>query len=168
MNFFKKILNIIGWVPIIWEDRNDDFSSIDIILYHKLKNMYNYSKNNDVNYPKLRWALNLFHNLINNHYYKERNKYFKYKTKISFGKNNKHLLLNNFKHIIKKDKLEEYVKNNKSYWNKSLKEYHNKNFKDFECEDKIYIAIKINTLKENRARELAYKILKEYHIYWWD
>ena len=166
-NFFKKILNILNWIPVLWWDRNDDFSSIDMILYHKLKNMYNYSKNNRNNFTKLKWALDLFDKLLNDSYYKEREKYFQYKTIFSFGKNNKHFL-DNFKNLIQRDNLKEYVEKNKSYWNKHLKEYHTQDFGELDSKDKIHIANKIYVIKEKRARELAYKIIKDYHTYWWD
>lgn len=44
-HFFENIYHVLHWIPVIWKDRDWDYSFIYFLLEFKLKNMIHFFKN---------------------------------------------------------------------------------------------------------------------------
>jgi hypothetical protein len=172
--FIDGISNIIRWIPTIYKDKDFDHSFILTILKQKLINQRKYLVSNnrhegveDIN-RYITLTLNLIELYQDSHYELE---YYDYhKSVFNFNKvPNTDYSEIEIDHI--EDNLDDYFILNKIWYNRAVKYLEdNKNRYNISepFKDKHIIGSTIGMLKQEKCKELIFKILKEKLDSWWD
>ena len=164
------------WIPIIWKDRDWDYSYAEIILMHKTRMIKEYidSRKFYIGYERDVQRMQLVESLldkVSTNYYE--NEMFKYYD-VDF-----HLEdieettsdVDEFKSLtmdITKNDIPEYIEKNKGKVERAKKVLENK-FDDYD--DDTYIRVIANTianLKHKQAKRIAFTIIQRHSDEWWD
>lgn len=161
-NFFKSIANLFLWAPVIWRDRNYDFTYIYVILRRKLElhassminNSNHISADNEVKW--IHTCIRLIDKINNDEYLDELQNYFK----VEYSDTSiitKHVLYDYLdEYFVKYSRVYTSIVNNKMY---------KLNIND--TSDRQFIAMLISVRNHDRAKRLLYKILEEHIETWW-
>ena len=145
-NFYQSIINLIDWFPIIWKDKNWDYTHIYDILEFKLRRQAKYIGKNNNHTMTNKDARNMLicANLIS----KIKDEYY-----------DTEYLDYDFDDYFKKYKrvYDEIIKGGINIFNQPL-----------DINDKQQIAWTMGYRIQAKAERLLYKILKENIKSWWD
>jgi hypothetical protein len=179
-NFLKGFKNLINWIPVIWNDSNNDFTNILIILKKKLELQSKYIKKYSNNENSLRdcqrieLCIRLIDRINEEYYTTEYTEYFKskisfidvdedyYKQQIPSG-----LYTPGMKRIqttLLSENLDEYFLKYKRIHNYVMT---TNNKLPLLNENSFNIAFNIAYINHDRTKRLLFKILKEYLETWW-
>lgn len=156
--FVEGIVNIFVWIPILYKDKNWDYSNIYSILEFKLLQQRKclVQTNRFVGVDRINRDITICLNLINrlkeDYYEIEHSEYFEYKHAISED--------DFFNFEIEWENFDEFFKKYPNQY-KAIKA---KNI-DF---DKLEIASQISRQNQIKAKNLLYRILNERLEEWWD
>lgn len=160
--FFRKLTNLIDWLPVIWNDYPYDYSSIYTILDKKLNKMLVFFESGNVwqsdeslkpTIKELKLVISLLDKIREDFYGLEYMEYLEEDMEFIPIENDDCYELE-FK--LKKDNLDEY-----------FKKYHVKNIPtDFTERKKL--AIQISRKKEEQCKRLFFKLLNDKIERWWD
>lgn len=156
----ERIVNLIGWIPTIWKDKQYDNIFIFEILKKKLELTEKYTRNNghlersvyDANRMKL--CIKLLDRIINGYYSMEAYDYFESDFDIYQPNKLPNLTVDNLDAYFKL-----YPREYKSAISK---------FPITRDYDKIIISFKMSTNLHNKAKSLLFKILDKDIEKWWD
>jgi len=178
-NFFKGIRNLINWVPVIWNDSNNDFTNILIILKKKLELQSKYIKkysnyeNSLRDYQRIQLCIRLIDKINEEYYATEYNNYIK--SKISFidvdedyykQKYPSDLYTPGMKRLqttLLSENLDDYFLKYKRIHNYVMTTNDNLPLSN---ENSLNIAFNVAYINHDRTKRLLYKILREYLETW--
>lgn len=154
--FFRSIYSLIQWFPTIWKDRHWDDYYITKLLQKKieLQRAYLVSANRHVNIDRDNYWMTVVLNLL------ER-------------KHNQYYQMEKFKYVVmgdevfsdyKSDTLEEYIKKYPSAERAARKKY--STYSHFN--DKDALAHFMCFVRQQKADDLIFEILKRHSAEWWD
>lgn len=138
-NFIESVKSLFYWLPVIWKDRNYDYSFIYDVLHHKLKAYANAYDKDDRSRIKL--CIDLIQRIKDEYY-----------------------LLEYLDHaVFEGEFLISNISNLDSYFAKYPLIYKNIDKE----EDLALQGIKISMINHERAKRLLYRILHENMENWW-
>jgi len=167
--FSQGIQNLIRWFPIIWNDRNFDYSYLLTLLSKKLEfkiELFKESKwNNISNVRNMKWCVDLIERLNNDYYALEYTNYIKQQWKFIPTQWDEY---GNPTHKIIESKI---ISNNLNIYFDKYPVLYSKVLKDFKEKNKTInskvIAREMGIINEKRANNLLFKILKDNIYLWW-
>lgn len=172
-DFYRGIINLIKWFPTIWRDRNWDHTYIYEIIEFKLRNQAKYIGKMDRHTMSQKDAKDMLicADLINKvkegYYDSEYMDYHESEFKfidIPDNTDYKQLEINTLV-----DNLDEYFKKYPT-WYKRAVSYVKKNKHRFESDqnDRKLISMVMGDLRQEKAKELVFKIMSDKINGWWD
>jgi hypothetical protein len=153
--FFRRIWNIIRWIPILWKDRWDDYYYLLSIIEYKLKRIAS-SKDKFERIdlligvlPILKEGYNVMHDY--------------YESDINFveveGEEHEGEKLYSIEVIMIEDNLEEFLSLHKSKTRQVRKLYPD--------EDNYHVAMHVTRLVEEQAKRVFFGNMSKYYDSWW-
>lgn len=157
------INNLIHWFPIVWKDRNYDYSYILYTLRFKLKNTErclmskNRFESTERNCERIRLCIRLLDKIIDDFYSTEYLDYhlsnFEYK-KLDSGRFE---IIDN----LIENNLPEYFKKYRLTYNRVI-------IDNPDLIEDTYIALRMGIELENKAKKILFNIIRDNYNSWWD
>jgi hypothetical protein len=161
-------INIIKWLPVIYKDRNYDYTYTYKVLKHKLKQQRDYLVHNDRNSDihtinrDITICLNLIQRIEDEYYYTEHQDYYRSTTKFVPVSNRPNTY--EYKEEIQYENFSGYFTKYPLVVKRMVQKYPNEDFNNSKLKLGLYIAYN----NHKRAQRLLFKILGERIDHWWD
>lgn len=169
--FYRNIKRIISWFPVIWSDRNYDYTFTYKILKKKLQTKRDYFRKLDLNseVKNLNIAINLIDKLIDEDYTIE---YTDYVSKdFKFIKKEDGNELYRMQTEYKWERLDEYINKNLGSLRRMKKLYSIKtdyfDSDELSIEEKESIAMDIGRYKHEKCKRIFFNFLHDKIESWW-
>lgn len=162
-NFLRGVKNLYFWFPIIWKDRDWDYSFLLEVMKFKISRM---SKNHvrtsyvgqERNIERMNLAIILIDKIQNEYYKEEHLDYLEQTFEFVKMENSEYFQV---KKNIKKNESYKYFEKYPLVYKKVLERQKEENFDD------ELKAILMGDILHNKAKKLLYKILENHSEYWW-
>lgn len=172
-DFIQGVKNIWKWLPIIWKDRNYDYSYIYTILEHKLKLQSDYIGGRDIHTSAKRYSevmmtcVRLIDKCREGYYESEYSDF--HKSKHWFEEIKDEPEYSTWESKILREDFQDYFDMYPLIYKRVMK---GEGPFDFDGEDdleiKFRIAMNIGHINQERAQKLLFKIMGENIQKWWD
>lgn len=171
-DFYRGVVNLIKWLPIIWKDRDWDSSYIFKILEHKLKLQSKGIADRDIHVNAKRdseimlTCVKLMEKIREDYYQMEYTDY--HKSKYWFEPIEDKPGYSSWESEIKSENFDDYFKKYPLIYKRVLNGEGLFNVDgDNESEEKKRIAMNIAHINHDRARALLFKLMNENIERWW-
>lgn len=162
-NFLRGVKNLYFWFPIIWKDRDWDYSFLLEVMKFKISRM---SKNHvrtsyvgqERNIERMNLAIILIDKIQNEYYKEEHLDYLEQTFEFVKMENSEYFQV---KKNITKNESSKYFEKYPLVYKKVLERQKEENFDD------ELKAILMGEILHNKAKKLLYKILENHSEYWW-
>lgn len=160
-NIIQGIKNIFKWLPIVWKDRDFDYSYIIRALRFKIENTANYIEKhnryegNELDVQKMRLCLKLIDKINSDFYECEYQEYYKtnmFTEKLENG-------LHEYKSEVIEDNLDLYFKKYPNDYRRLSEKHKDK---------RIHSALFMGKMRTERATYLLFTIISRNIYKWWD